>query len=49
LRATELHGLIDISNRMIDDSAFDHAAASLRRAGLSVVINKMLTRRSVAR
>jgi hypothetical protein len=43
-----MHALIDISNQMLEDSAFDHAGASLRKAGLAVAINEMLKRRSVA-
>jgi hypothetical protein len=31
-----MHALIDISNQMLEDSAFDHAGASLRKAGLAV-------------
>ena len=41
-----MYALIDISNQMLEDSAFDHAGASLRKAGLA--INEMLKRRSVA-
>jgi hypothetical protein len=29
-----MYALIDISNQMLEDSAFDHAGASLRKAGL---------------
>ena len=43
-----MYALIDISNQMLEDSAFDHARASLRKAGLAVAINEMLERRSVA-
>jgi hypothetical protein len=43
-----MYALIDISNQMLEDSAFDHAGASLRKAGLAVAINEMLKRRSVA-
>ena len=43
-----MYALIDISNPMLEDSAFDHAGASLRKAGLAVAINEMLKRRSVA-
>ena len=43
-----MHASIDISNQMHEDSAFDHAGASLRKAGLAVAINEMLKRRSVA-
>jgi hypothetical protein len=43
-----MHALIDIPNQMVEDSAFDHADASLRKAGLAVAINVMLKRRSVA-
>jgi hypothetical protein len=42
-----MYALIDISNLMLDDSAFDHAGVSLRKAGLAVAINEMLKRRSV--
>ena len=31
-----MYALIDISNQMLEDSAFDHAGASLRKAGLAV-------------
>ena len=37
-----MYALIDISNQMLEDSAFDHAGASLRKAGLAVAINEML-------
>ena len=43
-----MYALIEISNQMLEDSAFDHAGASLRKAGLAVAINEMLKRRSVA-
>jgi hypothetical protein len=43
-----MYALIDISNQMLEDSAFDHAGASLRKAGLAIAINEMLKRRSVA-
>ncbi len=43
-----MYALIDISNQMLEDGAFDHAGASLRKAGLAVAINEMLERRSVA-
>jgi len=43
-----MYALIDISNQMLEDSAIDHAGASLRKAGLAVAINEMLKRRSVA-
>ena len=43
-----MYALIDISNQMLEDSAFDHAGASLQKAGLAVAINEMLKRRSVA-
>ena len=33
---------------MLEDSAFDHAGASLRKTGLAEAINEMLKRRSVA-
>ena len=36
-----MYALIDISNQMLEDSAFDHAGASLRKAGLAVAINEM--------
>jgi hypothetical protein len=38
---TEMYALIDISNQMLEDSAFDPAGASLRKAGLAVAINEM--------
>jgi hypothetical protein len=44
----EVYALIDISNQMLEDSAFDHAGASLRKAGLAAAINEILKRRSVA-
>ena len=43
-----MYALIEISNQMLEDSAFGHAGASLRKAGLAVAINEMLKRRSVA-
>jgi hypothetical protein len=43
-----MYALIDISKQMLEDSAFDHAGASLRKAGLAIAINEMLKRRSVA-
>jgi hypothetical protein len=43
-----MYALIDISNQMLEDSAFDHAGASLRKAGLAVAINEMLKRRGMA-
>ena len=43
-----MYSLIDISNQMLEDGAFDHAGASLRKTGLAVAINEMLKRRSVA-
>ena len=39
---TEMYALIEISNQMLEDSAFDHAGPSLRKAGLAVAINEML-------
>jgi hypothetical protein len=33
---TEMYALIEISNQMLEDSAFDHSDASLRKAGLAV-------------
>ena len=33
---TEMYALMEISNQMLEDSAFDHAGASLRKAGLAV-------------
>lgn len=44
-----MYALIDISNQMLEDSAFDHAGASLRKAGLAVTINEMLKRRRMLR
>jgi hypothetical protein len=35
-----MYALIDISNQMLEDSAFDHAGASLRKSGLAVAINR---------
>jgi hypothetical protein len=35
-----MYALIEISNQMLEDSAFDHAGASLRKAGLAVAINE---------
>ena len=32
----DVYALIDISNQMLEDSAFDHAGASLRKTGLAV-------------
>ena len=43
-----MYALIDISNQMLEDSAFDHAGASLEQTGLAVAMNEMLKRRSVA-
>ena len=43
-----MYALIDISKQMLEDSAFDHAGSSLRKAGLAVAINEMLKRRSAA-
>jgi hypothetical protein len=39
-----MHALIDISNQMLEGSAFDHAGASLRKVGLAVAINEMFKR-----
>src|SRR4029453_5481707 len=33
----QMYALIDISNQMLEDSAFDHAGALLRKAGLAVI------------
>jgi hypothetical protein len=41
-----MYALIDISNQMLEDSAFDHAGASRRKAGLAVAINEMLEPRA---
>ena len=41
-----MYALIDISNQMLEDSAFDHAGASLGKTGLALAINEMLRRRS---
>lgn len=46
---TELYALIEISNQMLEDSAFDHAGASLRKTGLALVVDEMLKRRSRSR
>ncbi len=43
-----MNALIDISNQILEDRTFDHAGASLRKAGLAVAINEMPKRRSVA-
>ena len=43
-----MYALIDISNQLLEGSAFGHAGASLRKTGLAVAINEMLKRRSVA-
>ena len=37
-----MYGLIDISNQMLEDSAFDHAGVSLRKAGLAVGAERLL-------
>ncbi len=38
-----MYALVDISNQMLEDGAFDHAGATLRKSGLAVAINEMLT------
>ena len=43
-----MYTLIEISNRILAGSAFDHAGHHLRKTGLAVAINEMLKRRSVA-
>ena len=42
-----MYALIDISNQMLEDSAFDHAGASLRKAGLAVGAERLRTAYSV--
>jgi hypothetical protein len=46
LRVTEMHALIEISNQMLEGSAFDHAGASLRKAGIAVANDEPCAPRS---